>query len=203
MKSGRSLVSLAQELERQLASKKDLVVSSSLLRHDTDDTGDTRLVVEEGSAPVRYGVTPLARRQLEAGSAMGMTCAKLGEAEVLADGGIGDVLIANQVVGRAKMTRLVEVARRINLKVAVDDLAQAEPISQAAAAGPLKGVLAYEDRPLVSVDFKGDPHSAIVDAQSTMVLDGTCVKVLAWYDNEIGYVHRMMELARMVGAHLA
>ena len=64
MKSGRSLVSLAQELERQLASKKDLVVSSSLLRHDTDDTGDTRLVVEEGSAPVRYGVTPLARRQL-------------------------------------------------------------------------------------------------------------------------------------------
>jgi hypothetical protein len=64
MKSGRSLVSLAQELERQLASKKDLVVSSSLLRHDTDDTGDTRLVIEEGSAPVSYGVTPLARRQL-------------------------------------------------------------------------------------------------------------------------------------------
>jgi len=64
MKSGRSLVSLAQELERQLASKKDLVVSSSLLRHDTDDTGDTRLVIEESGGPARYGVTPLARRQL-------------------------------------------------------------------------------------------------------------------------------------------
>jgi glyceraldehyde 3-phosphate dehydrogenase len=70
---------------------------------------------------------------------------------------------------------------------------------KAAAAGPLKGILAYEERPLVSVDFKGDPHSAIVDAQSTMVLDGTCVKVLAWYDNEMGYVHRMMELATKVG----
>lgn len=64
MRSGRSLVSLAQELERQLASKKDLVVSSSLLRHDTDDTGETRMVIEEGSGPARYGITPLARRQL-------------------------------------------------------------------------------------------------------------------------------------------
>lgn len=52
-----------------------------------------------------------------------------------------------------------------------------------AAERPLKGVLAYETRPLVSVDFKDDPHSAIVDALSTMVVDGTCVKVLAWYDN--------------------
>ncbi len=73
---------------------------------------------------------------------------------------------------------------------------------RSAAIGPLKGILAYEERPLVSVDFKGDPHSAIVDALSTMVLDETCVKVLAWYDNEIGYVHRMMELARMVGKEL-
>ena len=72
----------------------------------------------------------------------------------------------------------------------------------AAATGPLRGILAYEERPLVSVDFKGDPHSAIVDAQSTMVLDGTCVKVLAWYDNEVGYVHRMMELAQKVGQGL-
>ena len=64
MRSGRSLVSLAQELERQLASKKDLVVSSSLLRHDTDDTGETRMVIEEGSGPAHYGITPLARRQL-------------------------------------------------------------------------------------------------------------------------------------------
>jgi glyceraldehyde 3-phosphate dehydrogenase len=71
-----------------------------------------------------------------------------------------------------------------------------------AAEGPLKGILAYETRPLVSVDFKDDPHSAIVDALSTMVVDNTCVKVLAWYDNEIGYVNRMIELAQKVGASL-
>jgi glyceraldehyde 3-phosphate dehydrogenase len=73
---------------------------------------------------------------------------------------------------------------------------------KAAAAGPLKGILAHEERPLVSIDFRSDPHSAIVDARSTMVLDGTCVKVLAWYDNEMGYVHRMMELAQKVGQQL-
>ncbi len=71
-----------------------------------------------------------------------------------------------------------------------------------AAEGPLAGIMAYEPRPLVSVDFKGDPHSAIIDALSTRVVDGTSVKILAWYDNEIGYVHRMMELARRVGATL-
>jgi len=74
---------------------------------------------------------------------------------------------------------------------------------KAAADGSLKGILAYEPRPLVSVDFKDDPHSAIVDALSTMVVDGTSVKILAWYDNEIGYVHRMMELARKVAASLS
>jgi glyceraldehyde 3-phosphate dehydrogenase len=73
---------------------------------------------------------------------------------------------------------------------------------KAGADGPLKGIMAYEERPLVSVDFKGDPHSAIIDALSTMVTDGTSVKILAWYDNEIGYVHRMMELARKVGQSL-
>ncbi len=73
---------------------------------------------------------------------------------------------------------------------------------KAGAEGPLKGIMAYEERPLVSVDFKGDPHSAIIDAQSTMVIDGTQVKILAWYDNEIGYVHRMMELAQKVGQSL-
>jgi len=73
---------------------------------------------------------------------------------------------------------------------------------RAAADGPLKGVLGYEERPLVSVDYKDDPRSSIVDAQSTMVTDGTQVKVLAWYDNEWGYANRMVELARTVGASL-
>ena len=71
-----------------------------------------------------------------------------------------------------------------------------------AADGPLDGILGYEERPLVSVDYKDDARSAIVDALSTMVVDGTCVKVLAWYDNEIGYVQRMIELTQKVGASL-
>jgi glyceraldehyde-3-phosphate dehydrogenase (arsenate-transferring) len=73
---------------------------------------------------------------------------------------------------------------------------------KAAAEGGLRGILGYEERPLVSVDFKDDPRSAIVDALSTMVVDDTCVKVLAWYDNEIGYVNRMIELAQKIGATL-
>lgn len=73
---------------------------------------------------------------------------------------------------------------------------------KAAAEGPLRGTLGYEELPLVSVDFKGDKRSAIVDALSTMVVDGTSVKVLAWYDNEIGYVHCMIELAQKVAASL-
>jgi len=73
-----------------------------------------------------------------------------------------------------------------------------------AAAGALAGILGYEERPLVSVDFKDDPRSAVVDAPSTMVTDGTQVKVLAWYDNEWGYANRMVELARTVaGARAA
>ena len=71
-----------------------------------------------------------------------------------------------------------------------------------AADGPLSGILGYEERPLVSVDYKDDPRSAVIDALSTMVVDGTCVKVLAWYDNEIGYVNRMIEIAQKVAASL-
>ena len=71
-----------------------------------------------------------------------------------------------------------------------------------AAEGSLAGILGYEERPLVSVDYKGDPRSSIVDALSTMVVDGTQIKVLAWYDNEWGYSNRFVELAAKVGASL-
>jgi glyceraldehyde 3-phosphate dehydrogenase len=71
-----------------------------------------------------------------------------------------------------------------------------------AAAGPLRGILGYEERPLVSIDYKDDPRSAIVDALSTMVIDGTQVKLLAWYDNEWGYANRLVELARKVALTL-
>lgn len=67
-----------------------------------------------------------------------------------------------------------------------------------AAAGKLAGILGYEERPLVSVDYKSDPRSGVVDALSTMVIDQTQVKILAFYDNEMGYVHRMVELAGRV-----
>ena len=73
---------------------------------------------------------------------------------------------------------------------------------KAAADGPLAGILGYEARPLVSVDFVNDPRSGIVDALSTRVTDGTQVKVLAWYDNEWGYANRMVELAAKLGALL-
>jgi glyceraldehyde 3-phosphate dehydrogenase len=71
-----------------------------------------------------------------------------------------------------------------------------------AAEGELKGVLGYEERPLVSVDYVNDPRSSIVDGLSTMVVDGTQVKIYAWYDNEWGYVNRMMELARKIAGSL-
>ena len=71
-----------------------------------------------------------------------------------------------------------------------------------AADGPLAGILGYETRPLVSVDYKDDPRSSIVDAPSTLVTNGTQVKVLAWYDNEWGYASRYAELARKVARSL-
>ena len=73
---------------------------------------------------------------------------------------------------------------------------------RAAADGPLAGILGYEARPLVSVDYKDDPRSSIVDALSTMVIDETQVKILAWYDNEWGYANRLVELARIVACSL-
>ena len=74
----------------------------------------------------------------------------------------------------------------------------AEEVNQlfaAAARGPLAGILGYEERPLVSADYARDTRSSIVDALSTMVTDGTMLKVYAWYDNEMGYACRMVDLA--------
>ena len=71
-----------------------------------------------------------------------------------------------------------------------------------AAEGELKGILGYEERPLVSVDYLDDPRSSIVDALSTMVIDGTQVKIYAWYDNEWGYVCRMMDIADKIAGRM-
>jgi glyceraldehyde 3-phosphate dehydrogenase len=82
------------------------------------------------------------------------------------------------------------------------DVAEVNGLLEAAAGGPLAGILGYEERPLVSVDYRDDPRSGIVDAPSTMVIDETQVKVLAWYDNEWGYANRLVELTRAVASSL-
>ncbi|WP_422016218.1 ArsJ-associated glyceraldehyde-3-phosphate dehydrogenase [Reyranella sp.] len=76
--------------------------------------------------------------------------------------------------------------------------AEVNELFQIAARGSLAGILGYETRPLVSADYCNDTRSSIVDAPSTMVTDGTLLKVYAWYDNEVGYVCRMVDLANMV-----
>jgi glyceraldehyde 3-phosphate dehydrogenase len=81
-------------------------------------------------------------------------------------------------------------------------VAEVNALLKDAADGSLAGILGYEERPLVSVDYKDDPRSAIVDALSTMVTDDTQVKILAWYDNEWGYANRLVELASLVASHL-
>jgi len=77
--------------------------------------------------------------------------------------------------------------------------AEINALLKRAAEGELKDIMGYEERPLVSVDYKTDPRSCIIDAPSTMVVNGTQVKLYVWYDNEWGYANRTAELARMVG----
>jgi len=71
-----------------------------------------------------------------------------------------------------------------------------------ASENELKGILGYEERPLVSTDYTNDPRSGVVDAPSTMVTNGTQLKLLVWYDNEVGYATRMMELTQKVAASM-
>ena len=78
--------------------------------------------------------------------------------------------------------------------------AEVNALFKAAAEGPLKGVLGYEERPLVSSDYLNDTRSSIVDAGSTMVVNGTQVKIYAWYDNEMGYAWRLADVVRMMAA---
>ncbi|MFZ9865852.1 MAG: type I glyceraldehyde-3-phosphate dehydrogenase [Candidatus Limnocylindrus sp.] len=77
-------------------------------------------------------------------------------------------------------------------------IAQLNDAFRAAERGPMSGILGVSDEPLVSSDFRGDSRSAIIDAQSTMVMDGTFAKVVAWYDNEWGYACRIADLVQMM-----
>jgi glyceraldehyde 3-phosphate dehydrogenase len=78
------------------------------------------------------------------------------------------------------------------------DAEQVNALFKAASETVLKDILGYETRPLVSADYTNDPRSAIIDAPSTMVINDTQVKILAWYDNEWGYVNRMIDIANMI-----
>jgi glyceraldehyde 3-phosphate dehydrogenase len=92
-----------------------------------------------------------------------------------------------------------------DLAVVVDKPVTVEQINAAfrtAAGGPLKGILQYTEEELVSVDYIGNPHSCILDAKSTNVVDGLLVKVSGWYDNEWGYASRCVDLLRFVGKQL-
>jgi glyceraldehyde 3-phosphate dehydrogenase len=75
-----------------------------------------------------------------------------------------------------------------------------EVLKKASEEGPLKGILGYETKPLVSTDYTNDTRSSIVDALSTQVIDGTLIKIYAWYDNEAGYSKRMAELCHIAAA---
>ncbi len=94
----------------------------------------------------------------------------------------------------------------VDLVAEVDRKAGADEINAAfgaAAAGPLAGILQLSQEPLVSVDFKGNPHSSIVDASYTKVMEGDFIKVLSWYDNEWGYSSRCVDLVKLIAAKSA
>lgn len=90
---------------------------------------------------------------------------------------------------------LVDLTVHVNKKTTVEEVNTA---LRAAAQGPLKGVLAYSEEPLVSIDYNGCTASSTVDALSTMVIEGDMVKVVAWYDNETGFSYRMLDVARLM-----
>ncbi len=79
---------------------------------------------------------------------------------------------------------------------------QVNSVLKDAAEGELKGVLGYCDKPLVSIDYKGDSRSSIIDALSTMVIEDNMVKVVSWYDNEWGYSSRTVDLVKYVAEKL-
>ena len=91
---------------------------------------------------------------------------------------------------------VVDMVAEVSRTVTVDEVNAA--LLAAAQAGSLKGFLSYTDRPLVSSDFNGNPHSSIVDSQLTMVIDGKQVKVVSWYDNEWGYSNRVVDLVAYI-----
>jgi glyceraldehyde 3-phosphate dehydrogenase len=92
---------------------------------------------------------------------------------------------------------VVDLVVELNKTVTVEEI---NGVLKEASDGALKGILGYSELPLVSIDFNGDPHSATVDALSTMVIGGNMAKVVAWYDNEWGYTQRVLDLAAFIAS---
>ena len=92
---------------------------------------------------------------------------------------------------------LVDLVAELNTDVTAEEVNAA---FKAAAEGDLKGILGYSEEPLVSGDYNGSPESSTIDALSTMVMEGSMVKVISWYDNESGYSHRVLDLAAFMAA---
>ena len=140
------------------APKSEIDTPALLINHEALDRNINRMAGYFARGDVRlrphsktHKSPQIAHKQVAAG-AVGITCAKLGEAEAMADGGITDVLIANQIVGPIKIARLVELAQRIRIAVAVDDPVNVQALSQAARRGrrddPLSGRGQRGDEPL-------------------------------------------------------
>lgn len=90
---------------------------------------------------------------------------------------------------------LVDVVMNVEKETSTEEVNQ---VLKDAANEELRGILAFSEEPLVSIDFRGNPHSSIVDAENTKVIDGTAVKILSWYDNEWGYSCRVRDLVKYV-----
>ncbi len=165
------------------------------IRHGTittvHDVTNTQAVIDRPHKDLRRArsaLTNLIPTTTGSATAIGMIFPEL-------RGKLDGVAIRVPILNASLTDAVFEVARET-------DVDEVNGLLRAAADGPLKGILCHEDRPLVSADFRGDTHSAIVDALSTMVTGGSQVKVLAWYDNEMGYAHRLFELADKVAASL-
>jgi len=94
---------------------------------------------------------------------------------------------------------IIDLVAKVKKDTSIEEV---NSVFKEAAEGKLKGILAYTEEPLVSVDYVGDPHSAIVDGRLTNVIDEDLVKVFAWYDNEAGFAHRMMDLALYIAERM-
>ena len=175
------------------ADLRNYVLVTAAYWADTIADGAIRLLVlfffyERGYTPIEVASLSLIPTTTGSATAIGLIFPEL-------QGKLDGLAVRVPLLNASLTDAVFEVAR----PTTVDEV---NALLRAAADGPLAGILGYEDRPLVSVDYKDDPRSGIVDALSTMVTDSTQVKVLAWYDNEWGYANRLTELARTVGESL-